>query len=126
MGVVGGTSEVTLPDAFRLLTSLRSDGDEHIFEQAQILVYRALHALSGRLAATPEERQESGSRCFERLLRVGPRSIDVDDDKVEAYLWKMLKYDDLDRKRRRRRETAAEGDDGRVSRNLEPVDPRNP
>ena len=117
---------MTVPDAFRLLTNRRTNGDEHKFEQAQIVIYRALHALSGRLAATHEERQESGSRCFERLLRVGPRAIDLDVEKVEAYLWKMLKYDDLDRKRRRHRETTIGSAGGQDSRSSEPVDSRNP
>jgi hypothetical protein len=115
---------MTLAEAFRVLTELRARADETRSDEAQVLIYQELHALSRRLHAAPDERQESGSRCFERLLRGGPRSITLEDEVVQAYLWKMLKNDDLDRKRRRSREAP---ELQRIeSLALEPSDERNP
>jgi len=115
---------MTLAEAFRVLTESRARADETRFDEAQVLIYQELHTLSRRLRAAPDERQESGSRCFERLLRGGPRSITLEDEVVQAYLWRMLKNDDLDHKRRKSRE-APEVQGGECPE-LEQSDGRNP
>ena len=115
---------MTLAEAFRVLTDSPAQADGTRFDEAQVLIYQELHGLSRRLRAAPDERQESGSRCFERLLRGGPRSITLEDEVVQSYLWRMLKNDDLDRKRRRSREAP---EVTRIdSPALEPSDERNP
>jgi DNA-directed RNA polymerase specialized sigma24 family protein len=122
----GGPEVVTLSDAFRVLTSARNEADEQSFDAAQVIVYQELHVLSRRLQASPEERQESGSRCFERLLRGGPRSILLVDGVVQAYLWMMLKNHDLDRKRRERRELPSVEEPTEGGSATEPSNKRTP
>jgi DNA-directed RNA polymerase specialized sigma24 family protein len=94
---------MTLGEAFALCTGL-VDGASDVIDEARVHVYNSLHDLARNLRCSPQDQQESASRCFERLLRGGPRSVDSDDRSLRAYLMQMLKNDVVDQIRRTRRE----------------------
>jgi len=124
MGRVG--PQMTLAEAFSIVTGATADRPADEREEAMVLVYEELHRLARRLRVDRDIQEESASYGFQRLVLGGPRAIEHHDAVTQTYLWRIVCSISRDLIRKKGREVSTDFGDADASANatrLEEDDP---